>query len=269
MEKKKTHAANRPSLSEEKSKEEAKIPPAAQMVVEVEEEIPVDKKTIEIFEKDTAKVEEATQKLEEDIEKEVSREEAQIPDTVPAVLPEKAQAKDVVKEFFKPGGIPPEIPAYSRKGKGNSLFLWVVIVLVVAGLTGTVLTLAAGRKSVKLTSFLVKTTPTPTPTPAAAPTPTPSVSRADLKIQVLNGGGVAGAGSKMKDFLTGKGYTVGDTGNADNFDYQNTVIYVKPDKEVYLSLLKDDLKDTYTVGSASATLSTDVNFDAQVIVGQQ
>ena len=73
----------------------------------------------------------------------------------------------------------------------------------------------------------------------------------------------------MKDFLTGKGWTVADVGNANNFDYQKSVIYVKPDKEAYLSLLQDDLKDAYTVGTASATLSTDVSFDAQVVVGQQ
>lgn len=271
MEKKKTHTAKRASLTIDKPVVEKEAPPSAQMVVEVEDEgLPVDKKTIETLEKDAEKVEEAAAKLEEDIEKEVNREEAQMADLeVPASLPEKGEAKEVVKEFFKPGGVATEIPAYPEKSKGKSLLLWVVLVLVIAGLTGTLLTFAARGKSNNVTSFFVQPTPTPIPEPTPTPTPTPSVSRADLSIQVLNGSGVSGAGSKMKDFLTEKGWTVGDVGNADNFDYQKTVIYIHPDKEAYLSLLEDDLKDTYVVGTASATLSTDVSFDAQVVIGQQ
>lgn len=269
MEKKKARVVKKPSLTVNKPQPEVKTPAAAQMVVEVEDEVPVDKKVMETLEKDTERVEEATKTLEEDIEKEVNREEAQMPEVVPTTsLPETGETKEVVKEFFKPGGMPPEIPSYKKKGS-KSLLVWVIIVLVVAGLTGTGLTMLAKSKIFKLTSLVVKPTPTPKPEPIPTATPTPSVSRSDLKVQVLNGSGVAGAGSKMKDFLSGKGWTVADVGNANSFDYQQTVIYVKSGKEVYLSLLKNDLKDTYSVGTASATLATDVSFDAQVVVGQQ
>jgi len=270
MDKKKSHSAKRPSLTMDKPKAEVETPAQAQMVVEVEEDmVPVNKKTIENLENDTVRVEEAAEKLEEDIEKEVNREEIQVSPPAAASLPEKNETKEVVKEFFRTGGVPPEIPAYSKKDKGKSLLLWVIFVLAVAGLTGSLLMFAVKHKSAgHLTTFFVKPTATPTPEPAATPTPTQSVPRSDIKIQVLNGSGIAGAGSKMKDFLTGKGWTVADVGNANNFDYQESVIYVKPDKEAYLSLLQDDLKDTYAVGTASATLSTDVPFDAQVVVGK-
>lgn len=277
MDKKKTKtAAKRASLTVDKPKEPVKpAPVVAQMVVEVEDEgkgtVPL--KTIE---KDTQAVEEAAQKLEEDIEKELKSEEAQIFETKPEelktgekgkTLSSEEKTKEVVKEFFKSDSrVAPEIAAYQKNGGTKSFLIWIILTLVVAGLTGGGLMLAV-RGMPKLSSLAVK--PTPTPEPLPTPTPTPSASRADLKIQVLNGGGVAGAGSKMKDLLESKGYTVSNVGNADSFDFQSTEILVKSGKEAYLSLLESDLKADYSLGTSAATLSEESAYDARVTVGKE
>lgn len=129
-------------------------------------------------------------------------------------------------------------------------------------------------------------TPTPeedlTPTPGKKTTPTPTKSantstvdkatgldRADLTIAIENGGGVAGAASKASKILKDLGYEVASAGNADNFDYETTVILVKPAKKSYFELLKKDLAGSYTIAaSSSATLSRGTA-DAILIVGKK
>jgi len=119
--------------------------------------------------------------------------------------------------------------------------------------------------------------PTPTPssalsdiTPAeeASPSPTPKISRIDLRVKVLNGTGVPGAAGKVAELLEKLGWQEVRTGNADNFDYQKTVIQIKEDKKEYFDLLKEDLSSEYTVEEELQTLSEDDSFDAVIIVGQ-
>lgn len=122
-------------------------------------------------------------------------------------------------------------------------------------------------------------TPTPSPTVTTKPTATPTKStssssdasgldRSALTITVQNGGGTPGAASKGKTTLEDLGYTVSGTGNADNFDYANTVIQIKASKKAYLDLLKNDLSKSYTIGTVSATLTTG-SADAIVIIGKK
>ncbi len=106
----------------------------------------------------------------------------------------------------------------------------------------------------------------PTPTQTAVK-PTDSSGRRAVTITVLNGSGTAGVASTMADYLKGLGYTVSGTGNADNYEYQNIVIQLKPAAAKYLTILKSDLSSKYTVGSTSATLSTG-STDAVIIVGK-
>jgi hypothetical protein len=94
------------------------------------------------------------------------------------------------------------------------------------------------------------------------------VKPGDLKVQVLNGGGKAGAASKMKTFLTEKGYVVTATGNTDQYSFDKTEIDVKAGKESALQLLKSDLEKEYTLGTMAASLSSDSPFDVRVTVGK-
>lgn len=109
----------------------------------------------------------------------------------------------------------------------------------------------------------------PTTQPTKATAPTQPVATKGLSVDVQNGSGVSGAAKKAADILTGFGYTIGTTGNADTFDYETTTILVKPSKSSFLDQLKKNLSSSYTIGTAAATLSSSVSSDALVIVGKQ
>ncbi|MEK7177419.1 MAG: LytR C-terminal domain-containing protein [Patescibacteria group bacterium] len=83
-------------------------------------------------------------------------------------------------------------------------------------------------------------------TPAVAPpstTPTPNFKKEDVKIKILNGSGVKGKATEIKEILRKKGYVEILTDNADNFDYTITEIQVKSDKKQLGEMIKNDLKD--------------------------
>lgn len=113
-----------------------------------------------------------------------------------------------------------------------------------------------------------KTTPTVTGKTTPTPTGTSSLDRENLKIIVQNGGGVAGAATKGSDFLKELGYTIVSSGNADDFDYEETEIKVKSTKKAYLDQLKKDLSEDYTVGTATSDY-TGTDADAVVIIGKE
>ena len=107
---------------------------------------------------------------------------------------------------------------------------------------------------------------TPTPAPTVTPTPTPAFAKEDLKIQVLNGGGVAGKATDVKQILTDKGYLDIITGNADNFDYTKTELQVKKSKSQAYSIVASDLKD-YVTSPTQSTLAEDETADVILIIG--
>jgi hypothetical protein len=86
-------------------------------------------------------------------------------------------------------------------------------------------------------------TPTPTVEPTMTPTPTPKLERSEIKVKVLNGGGVPGKATVVKNLLKEKGYEEILTGNADDFDYEKTEIQVKKDGANFGELMKADIKD--------------------------
>ena len=83
---------------------------------------------------------------------------------------------------------------------------------------------------------------TPTLAPPT-PTPTPNFKKDEVKIKILNGSGVKGKATEIKEILKNKGYVEIVTGNADNFDYKITEIQVKKDKSQLGDIVKNDLKD--------------------------
>jgi hypothetical protein len=95
--------------------------------------------------------------------------------------------------------------------KSSHVWIYVIILLIVAGVCGGVL-----YKMGLLTSILPKTTPQPTPTVTLSPTATPTPTAIDLSgysIQILNGSGVTGEAAKVKTVLQGIGFVNVDTGN--------------------------------------------------------
>ncbi len=176
--------------------------------------------------------------------------------------------KETLSEMFKkeqPVGLN-EISIH-KQGLPRAMIVWAVIVVVTASLLGFGLLSMKGNKS-SLSGVFFQPTPTLAPTVTPIPTPIP-LDRAELTVEVINGGGVAGAGSKMKVFLEEKGYTVSKVSNAKEYTYDKTEILVKASKNNYLATLEGDLKDTYSLGSSSATLADDASFDVQVIAGKE
>ena len=97
----------------------------------------------------------------------------------------------------------------------------------------------------KLPDFMAKKnviTVTPTAVPPT-PTPTPNFKKEEIKIKILNGSGVKGKATEIKEILRKKGYAEILTDNADNFDFKITEIQVKKDKKQLGEMMKNDLKD--------------------------
>jgi hypothetical protein len=145
------------------------------------------------------------------------------------------------------------------------------LLLVIAG----GLLIIAGGVSVYRRAMKGRETAQVEPTPTLAPveevqaTPTPSINRADLKIQILNGSGVKGAAGEAASFLEEKGYEDIKTGNADAYDYEETVVQIKEDKKDFLDILRADLAENYTLAEETETLEADSSFDAMVILGAE
>jgi len=227
---------------------------------------------------------------EEDTEKETPQEAERTNEETPSLKTE--EKKDIVSELFetKEGRVQYPNISLDKKPSPFGFILWVLVLLGIVGLIGGGLLYLKQRststepatsavvtstptltptetETPQSTSSGAKKTPTPTPTKTASPSATPK--KTGLSIQVLNGSGESGVASAMKKFLEGKGYNVVGTGNAKNFDYEKTEILIKSGKQSALDKLKTDLSESYTVGSASATLDESLTFDAQVIIGKE
>ncbi len=263
---------------------EEKRPTVTQVVEVVEEEVPKEK-PVAALEQETS-VPQASQDHAQPIEEPVkeSIQEPVIQDvqmseeiqhTPPMTAPtgeEVEKRKELVDEIFQKK-IPeqqvvmPEISVHTKSS--SSIYVWAIGVFVACAVIGGGLFFFRGKGG-SLPSVVVIPTPTPMPASKTTPSPTPStLARNAITIQVLNGGGKAGAATKMKNFLESKGYTVGATGNADNYNYDKTVVLVSSSKQAYLPLLESDLQGTYTLGTSSATLDNSQSYDARVIVGKE
>ena len=246
---------------------EEEMPAPSLSEVPVNEGVDVPKEALETIKEKAEEIEEVVEEIQEEKKETVEPDDGE---TEPVDEVKKEEKKELLEEIFsKESSLPtvyPDISEHKRMGAAP-VFLWAVIIIGVALLTGgTLLVVASGLP--KLPTLLSK--PTPTPTPAPTPIPTPAApTRSDIKLQVLNGGGTPGSAGKAKTFLEEKGYSVADTGNTDEYTYKKTEIHVKVGKEAYLEFLKKDLAEDYTVGSASADLASDVAYDAQVIVGKK
>lgn len=110
-------------------------------------------------------------------------------------------------------------------------------------------------------------TPTPTAIPTNTPTPTPEIDRSTIRVKVLNGGGVAGKATVVRNLLREKGYEEILTGNADSFDYEKTEIQVKEDTKQYFDIMANDIAENAKVDEP-ANLDEDEAADIIIVVGQ-
>ncbi len=156
-----------------------------------------------------------------------------------------------------------------KEVKKNMLgfFVLIAVIAFIVGIicmAGVNYFMLKGKHAINI-SFLVNKMATPTPTTEIreTPTPTPKAVKLDAyNISILNGSGITGEAGKLKTTLTGDGFKVDSTGNADSSDYTATIISAGKDVDpAYLSKLKDELKKTYKLGTdktiASGSSTTD------------
>jgi hypothetical protein len=89
-----------------------------------------------------------------------------------------------------------------------------------------------------------------------------AVAGEPLKIQVLNGNGVAGSAGRLSEILQGKGFEILEVGDADRDDFPVTTIIVRPEAMTQ----GQEIIAALGFGELSAG-SLDSSIDAIVIVG--
>lgn len=109
--------------------------------------------------------------------------------------------------------------------------------------------------------------PSPTVKPTQVPSPTPVFKKEEVRIKVLNGSGTAGKATEVRDLLRDAGYQEILTGNADNFDYTQTVIQTKKSNKDVASLVAQDIADSADDPKIESTLDEDDASDVVIIVG--
>ena len=205
-----------------------------------------------------------TEHMEEDLEKSedvqdsiADAAEKAVPSTVASSEPKAEVSDEKPHDYIS-----------STKGSGpGPLLILIPGVLLLGALLGGVYFY---QKSVNQGAA----SPTPTPeesTPASSTTPSASPSaKLDLTkypINVQNGSGIPGTAGSVKDLLTKAGFKVSASGNADNYNYTDTILKVKGDvPEDFVTKLTTTLSGIYKIGK-SETLPDTSKDEVVVVVG--
>ncbi len=124
----------------------------------------------------------------------------------------------------------------------------------------------SGVKLPNLSTTIGQIKPSLTPTKIPS-TPTPSIKKEELKIKILNGSGTAGKASTLKDLLVEKGYQEIVTGNADNFDYKQTIIQTKKSLAAAGQQIAKDIRDSVASPKLDPTLIATDPSDVIITIG--
>lgn len=143
----------------------------------------------------------------------------------------------------------PSIPIASpqqnkRRGPPKNLLKVIILTLLSFALTFGLITLIGQQlpnlKEIKLPTINSKPTPTSIPIPTKVPTPKTVIQKDQLNIEILNGTGTAGMAGSLQNQLEEIGYKIDSVGNAENYEYENTVIIAK--NQQIFNLIAKDLK---------------------------
>lgn len=158
-----------------------------------------------------------------------------------------------------------------RNKKGKIILLILAVILIIGLAIGTIMN--TNNEKLSFMKLNTKTRETVVLSPTQAPSPTPTTTAIDktsLTIQVQNGSGESGVAGVMKDLLIENGYegTI-DTGNADNYDYTETIVKVKSTKASIEEELRTELSKNYTVSEEKEELEESSEYDIVIIVGSE
>ena len=168
---------------------------------------------------------------------------------------------------------PSEKLVMNNKSSANFNIFWIILpgIMLLGLLMGGIIAYFSGIN--KLNSSEASATKKPTSQPIITIEPSPSVSpvsKIDLtkyKVKVLNGSGIKGEAGKVQVLLEKAGFIIESTGNANRYDYTNTVIQSKEavDK-VFIDQLEKDLSKTYKLDKNVILKDTEAS-SVIVIVG--
>jgi len=182
--------------------------------------------------------------------------------------------EEIVKaaEKVEPQPIPVETkyvstPSYSyQNSKGPRA--WVILVpgvLLLGALLGGIVYYQRSIKPVSEATPLPIATTEATVSPSASPSGKLDLTKYPINVQ--NGSGIPGTASSAKDLLTKAGFKVSAAGNADSYDYTDTIIQVKSDVPAdFVTKLKTTLSGIYSVGT-NKTLPDSSKDKVVVIIG--
>lgn len=114
-------------------------------------------------------------------------------------------------------------------------------------------------------------TPQVDPVASITPTtiPTPTINFDSLKIQVLNGSGIAGQAAEASDLLFQNKFKVTNTGNALNYDFVTTEIQVKNSIPTSVTdLIIKSFERDYNSTISATKLSDSDEYDIKIITGR-
>lgn len=212
-------------------------------------------------------------KEEEKVEKPAPPSEEQSLAKLAKPQPEAEQPvteKKPAKEPTSASAHPSKISTIRNKLANKQFVLIGLIIIAILGLIAGGIFIykrAAGREKAAPVTPVVSSPPTPLETPEASPVA--EFKREDLKLQVLNGCGIAGAAGKAKEFLEGLGYKDIEVGNAESYDHEETKIAIKENKKDYLELLSNDLSEKHILSVQTPNLDRESKFDVIVIIGER
>lgn len=185
------------------------------------------------------------------------------------VQEELAEAADKIEP--KPTEIPHE-PGFSPKSRSFSpLIIIIPGVLLLGAVLGGIYFY---QKSLKESSPSTNPTPfenlaTSVPSASGSPSASPS-AKLDLTkypIDIQNGVGIPGTAASAKDLVTKAGFKVTATGNADNFNYTDTIIKTQSDvPQAFVDKLQTTLSGIYSVAKPQSLDSTST-YEVVVIIG--
>lgn len=215
--------------------------------------------------------------IEEVVSEEVKPEPEINPETEPveAVTSEVSTPQEPVE--MPHSELEPEPEKQERPKKENKMNLKMVFVitllsaLVAAFVSGGVYVYLSGLESLgdqPENEIILEPSPNTTTTPSPTPEPEEEINISELSVQVLNGSGAIGAASGGEDVLVEAGFSVENTGNASNFDFENTVIQAKSDIPAQVvSQVQKALEDNDYEVEVGDSLPSTSGYDIVVIVG--
>ncbi len=199
---------------------------------------------------------------EEEIKAEEERTESEKPKSQPS--------SEEIKKWLE--DIRPDTTKEVEKSKGLNLkpLLAGVFFLFILGLIAGGIIYYTKSMGVKQTESIVSKENIETISPTLQPTEKPR--KLDLKVfkvNILNGSGIKGEAAKVKNILVENGFSDENltTGNADSYNYKQTIVKLKQniEEEVFESI-KNYLKN-YEVIMSEEKLPENFSFDVVITIG--